>query len=36
MKKRNLFLFAVASFLMLALPTKAQSDDSGAAQVVKS
>ena len=32
MKKRNLFLFAVASFLMLALPTKAQTDDSVAAQ----
>ena len=29
---RKLFLFAVASFLMLALPTKAQTDDSVAAQ----
>ena len=32
MKMRKLFLFAVASFLMLALPTKAQTDDSVAAQ----
>ena len=33
---RKLFLFAVASFLMLALPTKAQTDDTGVAQEVKS
>ena len=32
MKRANLFLFAVASFLMLALPTKAQTDDSVSAQ----
>ncbi len=36
MKRKLFFFFAVASFLMLALPTKAQSDDSGAAQEVKS
>jgi hypothetical protein len=36
MKRKLLFFFAVALCMTMALPTKAQTDDSGVAQEVKS